>query len=98
VLGEHKTISVLQALSLAEGLNNTADSKHAKILRLKQDADEREELPVDIKELFKGKKQDVTLQANDILFVPGSLGKKIGLRTLETAIQTGSGLAIWRVP
>jgi len=98
VLGEHKSISVLQALSLAEGLNNTADSRHAKILRLKPDADQREELTVDIKELFKGKKPDVTLQAEDILFVPGSTGKKIGLRTLETAIQTGTGLAIWRVP
>ena len=98
VLGEHKSISVLQALSLAEGLSNVADSRHAKILRLKPDADQREELPVDIKELFKGKKPDITLQAEDILFVPGSTGKKIGLRTLETAIQTGSGLAIWRVP
>ena len=98
VLGEHKTISVLQALSLAEGMNNTADSRHCKILRLKRDADEREELPVDIKELFKGKKQDVTLQADDILFVPGSVGKKAALRTLEAAIQTGTGLAVWRVP
>jgi polysaccharide biosynthesis/export protein len=67
-------------------------------LRLKRDADEREELPVDIKELFKGKKQDVTLQADDILFVPGSVGKKAALRTLEAAIQTGTGLAVWRVP
>lgn len=98
VLGEHKTISVLQALSLAEGMSNTADSRHCKILRLKRDADEREELPVDIKELFKGKKQDVTLQADDILFVPGSVGKKAALRTLEAAIQTGTGLAVWRVP
>lgn len=98
VLGEHKTISVLQALSLAEGMSNVADSKHAKILRLNREQDKREELPVDIKELFKGKKGDVTLQADDILFVPGSTGKKVALRTLETAIQTGSGLAIWRVP
>src|SRR5262249_28117068 len=98
VLGEHKSISVLQALSLAEGISNTADTRHAKILRLKRGADEREEVPVDIKDMFKGKKQDVALEADDILFVPGSTGKKAALRSLEAAIQTGTGLAVWRVP
>lgn len=98
VLGEHQTISVLQVLSMAEGLNSAADSRHAKILRLKPEADERVELPVDIKSLFKGTKQDVSLQAEDILFVPGSTGKKAALRAVEAAVQTGTGLAIWRVP
>lgn len=98
ILGEHQTISVLQALSLAEGLNSTADSRHSKILRLKRDADQREELPVDIKSLFKGKTQDVAMQADDILFVPGSTAKKTALRAIEAAVQTGTGLAIWRMP
>src|SRR5258708_12702007 len=48
VLGEHQSISVLQALSLAEGLNGTADARHARILRLKRDADQRGELSVDV--------------------------------------------------
>ena len=98
VLGEHQSISVLQVLSLAEGLNTGADSRHAKILRLKHEADQREELPVDIKDLFKGKKQDVSMQADDILFVPESTGKKAALRAIETAVQTGTGVAIWRIP
>jgi polysaccharide biosynthesis/export protein len=98
VLGERQSISVLQAISLAEGLNGTADSKHAKILRLNHDKDLREELPVDVKALLKGKKQDVSLQGNDILFIPGSTGKKAALRAVEAAIQTGTGLAIWRMP
>src|SRR5467141_4460974 len=41
VLGEHEVISVLQALSLATGLNTTADARHHRILRLKRDADQR---------------------------------------------------------
>lgn len=98
VLGEHQSISVLQALSMAEGLNGTADTRHAKILRLNHDADQREELPVDVKDLLAGKRKDVNLQADDILFIPGSTGKKVALRTLEAAIQTGTGLAIWRAP
>jgi polysaccharide export outer membrane protein len=98
VLGEHQSISVLQALSMAEGLNGTADTRHAKILRLNHDADQREELPVDVKDLLAGKRKDVSMQADDILFIPGSTGKKAALRTLEAAIQTGTGLAIWRTP
>ncbi len=98
VLGEHQSISVLQALSLAEGLNGTADARHARILRLKRDADQREEMPVDVKDVLNGKKPDVPLLGDDILFIPGSTGKKAALRTLEAAIQTGTGLAIWRTP
>jgi polysaccharide biosynthesis/export protein len=98
VLGEHQSISVLQALSLAEGLNSTADTRHAKVLRLKRDADQREEMAVDVKDVLNGKKPDVPLHGDDILFIPGSTGKKAALRTLEAAIQTGTGLAIWRMP
>jgi len=98
VLGEHKSISVLQALSLAEGLNTGADPRHAKILRLKPEADQRVEVAVDVKDALNGKKPDMPLQGEDILFIPGSTGKKAALRGLEAAIQTGTGLAIWRVP
>ncbi len=98
VLGEHQSISVLQALSLAEGLSGPADTRHAKILRLQRDADQREELAVDVKGVLTGKKPDVALQGDDILFIPSSTSKKAALRTLEAAIQTGTGLAIWRMP
>jgi polysaccharide export outer membrane protein len=98
VLGEHQSISVLQALSLAEGLNTGADPRHAKILRLKQEADQREELKVDVKDALNGKKPDFPLRGEDILFIPGSTGKKAALRGLEAAIQTGTGLAVWRIP
>lgn len=98
VLGEHQSISVLQALSLAEGLNGTADTGHARILRLQTESDQREEVTVDVKSVLKGKKPDVPLQGEDILFIPGSTGKKAAMRALEATIQTGTGLAIWRVP
>jgi len=97
-LGEHQSISVLQALSLAEGLNTGADPRHAKILRLKPEADQRVEMAVDVKDALNGKKPDTPLQGEDILFIPGSTGKKAALRGLEAAIQTGTGLAIWRMP
>ncbi len=98
VLGEHQSISVLQVLSLAEGLNTTADARHARILRLNRDADKREEMAVDVKDVLNGKKADVALRGDDILFIPGSTGKKAALRGIEAAIQTGTGMAIWRRP
>ena len=59
-------------------------------------ADQRTEIPVDLKTILQGKGKDVPLQGNDILFVPDSTGRKIALRALEAAIQTGTGVAIYR--
>ncbi len=98
VLGEHQSISVLQALSMAEGLNGAADARHARILRLKGNADQREETAVDVKGVLRGKKSDVALRGDDILFIPSSTGKKAALRAIEAAIQTGTGMAIWHLP
>jgi hypothetical protein len=79
-------------------LTGTADARHAKVLRLNRDADERQEMAVDVKDILMGKKRDIPLQGDDILFIPGSLGKKTTLRAIEAAIQTGTGLLIWRMP
>jgi hypothetical protein len=87
-------------LSLAEGMNGTADRRRAKILRENPAASQRVEIAVDLKGILEGKTQDVALRGDDILFIPGSNGKKASLRALEAAIQTGSGLltglVIWR--
>jgi polysaccharide biosynthesis/export protein len=98
VLGQDESISILQALSLAEGLTTTADAKHTKILRLNSDGNQRHEITVDVKGILSGKREDVSLRGDDILFIPGSMGKKTTLRAIEAAIQTGTGMAIWRMP
>ena len=68
ILGEKQNMSVLQAISMAEGLGQAPDTKHAKILRMTPGADQRTEIPVDLKTILAGKGQDVPLQGNDILF------------------------------
>src|SRR5229473_3033614 len=75
VLGEHQSMSVLQALSLAEGLSATADARHAKILRPSGNAgsSQREEIAVDVKGILTGRTGDVSLRGDDILFIPGSM-------------------------
>jgi hypothetical protein len=65
--------TVLKALATAEGVNPTASLHKAKIIRKGENGPT--EVPVDIKEILSGKAPDVTLQADDILFVPRSAGK-----------------------
>jgi polysaccharide export outer membrane protein len=66
-------ITVLKALATAEGANPTASLHHAKIIRKGENG--TTEVRVDIKQIMQAKAPDVTLQADDILFVPRSVGK-----------------------
>jgi polysaccharide biosynthesis/export protein len=96
ILTERSHMSVLQALSMAEGLGSTANARHTKILRMESGQEQRTEIAVNLKKILDGTSNDVPLQAGDILFVPGSAAKKVGVRTLEAMIQVGTGVAIWR--
>jgi polysaccharide export outer membrane protein len=96
VLRERQSMSVLQALSMAEGLTPTAGSKNAKIFRPIESSDHKTEIPVNIREVLAGKASDPPLLPNDILFIPNSASKSAALRGIETAIQMGTGVVIWR--
>jgi polysaccharide export outer membrane protein len=96
VLNERETLSVLQALSLAGGLGRTAAPHNARILRASAGSPKRAEIPVDLKKILAGKKPDVPLEPEDILFVPSSTGKTVALRSLEAALSVGTGVAVWR--
>lgn len=94
-IGDGDTVTVVQALSMAQGYEHTADTKHARIIRNAQAPGKREEIICDLHKILAGKSPDIDLQADDILYVPGSTGKKVAIKALETAIATGSGMAIW---
>jgi polysaccharide biosynthesis/export protein len=67
------SITVLQALAIAEGTNPTASLHRAKILREGEYGPTA--IPVDIRKILQAKAPDVTLKADDILFVPHGTGK-----------------------
>jgi polysaccharide export outer membrane protein len=97
VLGEKAHMSVLQALALASGLEKTASSSKARILRASTSPDlKRTEIPVDLKKVLAGKGEDVPMEPEDILLVPGSKTRTALIRGLESALQIGSGIAIYR--
>ncbi len=95
-LDDESNIAVLEALSLAGGLTRSAASKNARILRLQPGSQARTEIPVNLGKLLDGKITDPEMQADDILFVPGSKSKTAAVRALEAVISMGTGIAIWR--
>jgi polysaccharide biosynthesis/export protein len=93
-LRDRETLSVLKALSLAEGLGAAAATGNARIIRGKEG--KREEIAVNVGRILSGKEADQPMQPDDILFVPSSTAKKALTRGLDTALQMGTGVVIWR--
>jgi polysaccharide export outer membrane protein len=92
-----RSVSALEALSLAEGLAPNAAPASARILRRQSSSDsDREQIPVDLKKILSGKARDVPLHADDILFIPDNLSRRVSTRAIEMALQTISGVVIWR--
>jgi polysaccharide biosynthesis/export protein len=89
-LTERQDISVLQALSMAQGLDKGSAPKHAKILRGGFAGQKKEMIPVNLSDILRGKAPDLPLMANDILFVPTNTAKNAGLRAIEAALQAGT--------
>jgi len=96
-VSQGRTISALEALSLAEGLAPDAAPARAQILRRGSSTSiDRQQIPIDLKKVLQGKVKDVALLPDDILFIPDNVSKRASVRALETAIQTISGVIIWR--
>jgi polysaccharide biosynthesis/export protein len=94
---DNGTLTVLQALALAGGANRTAKLNDARILRKSDGPNGLSETPLKLKKMLEAKAPDVTLQANDILFVPLSGAKVAAARSFEAAMAITTGLAIYAV-
>jgi len=92
-----RTVSALEALSLAEGLSPNAAPASARILRKTDETGTtREQIKVNLKRILAGKEEDIGLRPDDILFVPDSTARRFAARAAETALATVSGIIIWR--
>jgi polysaccharide export outer membrane protein len=89
-------MTTLKVLALAGGLNATAKSDRAVIVR-KDAQGQQHEVDVDLKKVMKRQSEDVQLQPSDILYVPDSAARKAMLRTVELGIALGTGVALYRV-
>ena len=90
-------MTVLQAVALAADTKNTASRSQAVILRSDPQApDGREQIPVDLKRIERGKSADPVLQAEDIVFVPDSSAKKAVNVGVASIVQMAVGMAIFK--
>jgi polysaccharide biosynthesis/export protein len=89
-------MSALKILALAGGLNRTAKSDRAVIIR-RDSQGKQHEVALDLKKVTKRQSEDVLLQPSDILFVPESGAKQALLRAAEFGIALGSGVALYRI-
>jgi polysaccharide export outer membrane protein len=94
LLRERRAISGLHALAMAEGFTDLAAAQRAMIVR-QLTGGERIEIPADLKEILNGKKSDVVLLPDDILFVPTNTAKSIAKGTVQTAISAVTSALIY---
>jgi polysaccharide biosynthesis/export protein len=93
-LVEHNDrLSVLQALALAQGANQTASLGATQLMR--NTGNGRLQYGLDLKKILKGEGPDVLLADGDILYVPVSYKKVYSLRAIEAMISVGTGVAIY---
>jgi polysaccharide export outer membrane protein len=93
-LGGQRTISVLSAVSLAGGLGHTAKPEHALIFRPAPDGQKHQEIAVNIKQILKGKAEDIGLHPEDVLVVPTSSRKVFGT-IVQGTLASAVGAAIY---
>jgi polysaccharide biosynthesis/export protein len=89
-------MTTLKMLALAGGLNRTAKSDHAVIIRRDRQGQQHEQT-VDLKKVVQRKAEDVRLEASDILYVPDSNAKKALYKAGEIVLGVGTGVALYRV-
>ena len=89
--------TILQLLALSEGLTPYS-AKIAYVYR-RSAAGAKTEVPIALAQIMKRKSPDVSLQANDILYIPDNKGRRITAETLDRLAgiggTTATDLIIW---
>ena len=96
VSNDRAQLTTLKVLSLAGGLNHTAKSDRAVIVR-KDSTGKQREVEVDLKKVMRFQAEDLQLRPSDILYVPNSGAKTTLLRAGELALAVGTGVLVYRL-
>jgi polysaccharide export outer membrane protein len=89
---DNNNLTVLKLVALAGGTTRTAKLNGSKILRKTPTG--IKETPIQLKKILQAKAPDVSLQADDILFVPGSAAKAAAYRGTDSVLQAATALSI----
>jgi len=91
---ENSQLTVLQAIAMAQGTNNTAKLDKAALIR--KGPGGPEQIPIPLLRIMSAKAPDIGLRPDDIVFVPRSEGKAAVRRSLDAILQAATGAAIYR--
>lgn len=82
--------TVLKALALSQGLSPYA-AKIAYIIRRDDRTGHKNEIPIELTRIMQRKSPDVTLLANDILYIPDNSGRRNTMAVIEKIAIFGTG-------
>lgn len=89
--------TILNVLALAEDLKRSAKPGKAVLIRKQPQGTGVEQIPVDIRSILDHKQDDMTVMANDVLYIPDSTAKRAFSRGLEAAVQLATGAVLFGV-
>jgi polysaccharide export outer membrane protein len=92
LIDNNDTVTVLQALALAQGMNKTAKYS-AKLIRNTPSGRTESELP--LKKILANQVTDPKVQDGDILFIPVSGGKQWADKGMTSILQMAVGVVIY---
>ncbi len=92
IMHDNGRMTVLQALSEAQGTTRTASAKKAVLLRRTPNGTVR--IPINLHAILRGKAPDEPMQSEDILFIPSSLLKSFAQDT-QGVVASVSGAALY---
>jgi polysaccharide export outer membrane protein len=84
-------MTVLQAVAQAGGTQHTAHSGGAKLIR-REHGDDYKEIPLDLSAMQKGKKPDMKMEKNDIVYVPFGFWENAALGVTGLAAAASSAV------
>jgi polysaccharide biosynthesis/export protein len=97
-VGDSSETSILKMLAMAEGLAPYA-ARQAYIIRQDDRTGARRELPIELRKIMERKSPDVTLIADDVLYIPDNTGRRNTMSVLGKiagfGASTASGIIIW---
>ena len=94
-LGGRPSLSVLNALSLAGGLERTAKPAKARIVRNVPGDMKRQEIAVNLKQILAGKAEDIGMRPQDVLVVPSSGSKTFATWFVPATVSAAVSAAIY---
>ena len=86
-------VTLVQAIALASGVNRTAAQSKTRVIR--KTATGYEDMPVDLKRILQGKAADISLNREDIVYIPPSMVRSMLFHTPQMLESAASSAAVY---